>query len=237
MRIDKRMNDQLREIKLTVNFLSSAEGSVFIEVGNTRVLCTATLQNVLPPHLGPGQGGWVTAEYAMLPRATTRRTSRERSLRGGRTAEIRRLIGRSLRAVTDFKALGDRTVVVDCDVIQADGGTRTASITGGFVAFALASQEWLRLRLIKRFPLTDYLGAVSVGVVNREILLDLCQIEDNNASVDANVVMTGNDKFVEIQSTAEKHAFDMNDLGKMLEFAKNGIHRIIEIEKKTVGEM
>jgi len=209
LRSDGRAPDQLRPVKLTPDFVTTAEGSVLIEVGNTRVICTATVDDGVPSFL-KGQGkGWVTAEYGMLPRATDARTAREaaRGKQSGRTLEIQRLIGRALRGVIDQQKLGERTVILDCDVIQADGGTRTASITGAFVALALALERLVAARILKELPLRDSVAATSVGIVDDEMLLDLAYDEDSHAQVDMNVVMTGSGRFIEVQSTAEGRPF------------------------------
>src|SRR5947209_8648824 len=233
-RIDGRASIQLRPLRLTVDYLDYAEGSVLIETGKTRVLCAASVEEKVPPFLeGKGQG-WVTAEYNMLPRATHTRTARERSGKvSGRTQEIQRLIGRSLRAVVDMQALGERTVVVDCDVIQADGGTRTASITGAFVALALALQKMVQYGALKRLPLVDYLAATSVGIVNGDPMLDLCYEEDSRADVDMNVVMTGAGKFIEVQATAEHVPFDDPQMASLIGLARTGIQQLIEIQKQV----
>ena len=218
MRSDARAHDQIRPVKMTPDFITSAEGSVLIEVGNTRVICTATVDDGVPSFL-KGQGkGWVTGEYGMLPRATEQRTARE-AMRGrpsGRTLEIQRLIGRSLRAIVDQKRLGERTVVLDCDVIQADGGTRTASITGAYVAMAMAMERLVAAGILKSVPLIDSVAATSVGVVDGVALIDLAYDEDSRAEVDMNVVMTGSGKFVEVQATAEGEPFGGADLQDML---------------------
>lgn len=234
MRPDGRSNSELRKVKITRNFIPAAEGSVLIEVGNTRVICTASIEERVPPFLRDQKKGWVTAEYGMLPRSTQARMSREASTGrvGGRTQEIQRLIGRSLRAVVDMELLGERTIWMDCDVIQADGGTRTASITGAFVAFREAVQYAMKNKIITRNPVKDYLAAVSVGVVDSEARLDLCYQEDSLAEVDMNVVMTGSGKIVEIQGTAEGGAFSKEMLDDMLSLASQGIVELIGIQKE-----
>lgn len=234
MRPDGRSNSELRKVKITRNFIPAAEGSVLIEVGNTRVICTASIEERVPPFLRDQKKGWVTAEYGMLPRSTQSRMAREASTGrvGGRTQEIQRLIGRSLRAVVDMELLGERTIWMDCDVIQADGGTRTAAITGAFVAFKEAVQYALRNKIITRNPVKDYLAAVSVGVVDSEARLDLCYQEDSLAEVDMNVVMTGSGKIVEIQGTAEGGAFSKEMLDDMLSLASQGIAELIGIQKE-----
>jgi ribonuclease PH len=226
----------MRPVEIAAGYLKTAEGSAHITLGNTRVLCTASIEETVPHFLKGGGKGWVTAEYSMLPRATAKRTPRE-SAKGkvsGRTQEIQRLIGRSLRAVVDMRALGERTIILDCDVIQADGGTRTASITGAFVALAEAVGKLLEYRTIKKNPLRDYLAATSVGILNGEPLLDLCYEEDSRADVDMNVVMTGGGRFVEIQATAEQEPFDEARMQGLVGLARGGIAALVEIEKKVV---
>ena len=236
MRSDGRAHDQLRPVKMTPDFITSAEGSVLIEVGNTRVICTASVDDGVPSWM-KGQGkGWVTGEYGMLPRATEQRTARE-AMRGrpsGRTLEIQRLIGRSLRAIVDQQKLGERTVWLDCDVIQADGGTRTASITGAYVALALAMERLVAAGILKTVPLTDSVAATSVGMVDGVACLDLVYEEDSRAEVDMNVVMTGGGKFVEVQATAEGEPFGGAELQDLLALAAAGIRRMIEYQTKLV---
>jgi len=237
MRIDQRRPTQSRPVRITPNYLLTAEGSALIEVGNTRVICTATVEDAVPHFLRGGGKGWVTAEYSMLPRSTVSRTQRE-SVRGrlsGRTHEIQRLVGRSLRAVTDLGALGERTVVIDCDVIQADGGTRTASITGAFVALALALKQLTDYKTLSRMPLTDYLAATSVGILEGAPVLDLCYEEDAQAGVDMNVVMTGGGRFVEVQATAERTAFSEQQMSEMLALAWAGIRELIAAQRRVVS--
>ena len=236
MRADGRAWDQLRPIKLTPDFIPVAEGSVLIEVGQTRVICTATLDDGVPSFLKGSSKGWVTAEYGMLPRATEQRTAREstRGKQSGRTLEISRLIGRSLRAVTDQHKLGERTVWVDCDVIQADGGTRTASITGAYVAMAMAFERMIATGILKSTPLTDSVAATSVGLVLGEPVLDLCYEEDSRAEVDMNVVMTGSGKFVEVQATAEGRPFAGGELDQLLNLAASGIRKLSEHQRSLV---
>ncbi len=236
MRPDGRTKSELRKVKITRNYISAAEGSVLIEVGNTKVICTASIEEKVPPFLRDQKKGWVTAEYGMLPRSTHSRMTRESSTGrvGGRTQEIQRLIGRSLRAVVSLELLGERTVWMDCDVIQADGGTRTASITGAYVAFRDAIEYGLKNKIISRNPLKDYLAAVSVGIVDNEPRLDLCYAEDSLAEVDMNVVMTGSGKIVEIQGTAEAEPFSREMLDEMLSLAEGGIAELIMIQKETV---
>ncbi len=228
MRTDGRVPDQLRPVKITPDFIPTAEGSVLIEIGQTRVICTATVDDGVPSFRKGSGLGWVTSEYGMLPRATEQRTAREaaRGRQSGRTQEIQRLIGRALRAVTDFKALGERTVWVDCDVIQADGGTRTASITGGFVAMALALERMVAAGMLPAVPLRDSVAAVSVGLMAGEPLLDLNYDEDSTAEVDMNVVLTGRGQFVEVQATAEGRPFGQGEFALLIELATKGIHTL-----------
>lgn len=235
-RNDGRNSNDLRPVKITCGFTKHAEGSVLIEVGETRVLCNASVEERVPPFLKGKGVGWVTAEYAMLPRATQTRMQREANRGGpsGRTHEIQRLIGRSLRSVVDMAALGERTVTVDCDVIQADGGTRTAAITGGFVALALAVEKSLGEGRIVRPPLRDYIAAVSVGLVGERILLDLDYSEDSAAEVDMNVVRTGDGRFVELQGTAETDPFTQTQMTDMISTAASGVDRLIAIQRETI---
>lgn len=206
-----------------------AEGSCLIEVGNTRVICTASIEETVPPFLRNSGKGWITAEYSMIPRATLTRTARESSKGriGGRTHEIQRLIGRSLRAVADLKKLGERTITLDCDVIQADGGTRTASITGAFVALGVAVEKLMAAGTLKSSPIRDFVAATSVGVVNQEVLLDLDYSEDSRADVDMNFVMTGGGRYIELQATAEQHPFDDAQLATLMRFARKGCEELI----------
>ncbi len=238
MRVDGRGIDEKRTLKLTPGYAKYAEGSVLIEVGETVVLCTATVENRVPPHLRDQATGWVTAEYAMLPRSSKQRIQREatKGKQGGRTHEIQRLIGRSLRTVTDLRRLGERTIMVDCDVIQADGGTRTAAITGGFIALAMAVQHLKKLSLVGSNILSDYVAATSMGVVEGRAVLDLNYIEDSQAEVDMNLVMTGNGNFVEIQGTAEKTAFGDDMLAEMLVLGRKGINELIAAQKEIIGD-
>jgi len=235
VRNDGRSADQIREVKITPDFISQAEGSVLIELGKTRVICTATVNDGVPTFLKGSGKGWVTSEYGMLPRATEERTPREatRGKQTGRTLEIQRLIGRSLRAVTDQEALGDRTVWLDCDVIEADGGTRTASITGAFVAMALAMERLVAAGILKRSPLIETVAATSVGIVDDVALLDLCYEEDSRAEVDMNVVMTGGGDFVEVQATAEGRPYTGAELQNLLALAAVGI-RVLGEEQRNV---
>jgi ribonuclease PH len=233
VRSNGRTSDQVRAVKITPDFISQAEGSVLIELGKTRVICTATVDDGVPSFLKGTGKGWVTSEYGMLPRATEERTPREasRGKQSGRTLEIQRLIGRSLRAVTDQEALGEKTVWIDCDVIEADGGTRTASITGAFVALALAMERLVAAGMLKRSPLIDTVAATSVGIVNDVALLDLCYEEDARAEVDMNVVMTGRGDFVEIQATAEGRPFTGGEMQDLLALAAAGIRRLAEEQR------
>lgn len=236
MRIDGRSADQVRPIKITPNFMPAAEGSALIEIGNTKVICTASVEDGVPSFMRGSGRGWVTAEYAMLPRATSTRTQREvkRGRPSGRTSEIQRFIGRSLRAVVDLDKLGERTVYIDCDVIQADGGTRTASITGAWVAMAVAIKQLRDYNAIKQLPFSEYLSAVSVGVVDGRPMLDLCYEEDSRADVDMNVVMTSAKEFVEIQAGAEKRPFSHAQLSELLSLAESGIEQIIKNQMLAV---
>jgi ribonuclease PH len=228
----------MRPTRITPNYLVTAEGSALIESGNTRVLCTATVEDMTPPFLRGTGKGWVTAEYAMLPRATTTRTAREvtKGKPSGRTHEIQRLIGRSLRAVVDLNALGERSVIIDCDVIQADGGTRTAAITGSYVALAAALKTLADYKAISKNPLLDSVAAISVGVVNGVPLLDLNYDEDSRADVDMNVVLTGSGRFVELQATSERMPFDDEQLGKLISLARNGITDLRRMQQQALGE-
>jgi ribonuclease PH len=239
MRQNDRAPHELRPTVLTPNFLLHAEGSVLIEVGRTRVICTTSIEDRVPPFLRGTGKGWVTAEYGMLPRATSTRTTREASAGkvGGRTMEIQRLIGRSMRAVVRLDELGERTLWVDCDVIQADGGTRTASITGAFVALVLALQRLKEQELIRAIPVNDYVAATSVGIVGGMPMLDLAYEEDSKADVDMNIVKTGKGHFVEIQGTAESEPFSDTALGSLLELADRGITELIAKQREIVGPL
>jgi ribonuclease PH len=239
MRTDKRPADQLRDTKLTPHYLEHAEGSVLIEAGRTRVICAASIEDRVPPFLRNSGKGWVTAEYGMLPRSTTTRTQREATAGkvGGRTQEIQRLIGRSLRSVTKLSALGERTIWIDCDVIQADGGTRTASITGAFVALALALETLRKRDVVTDIPLLDYVAATSVGIVDGEPLLDLAYDDDSRADVDMNIVKTGNGRFVEVQGTAEALPFGRDALIALLDLADLGIRQLVEKQRAIVGHL
>jgi len=237
MRPSGRQQDQMREIRITRNFTKHAEGSVLIEFGDTKVICTASVEERVPGFLrGQGQG-WVTAEYGMLPRSTGSRMGREaaRGKQGGRTMEIQRLIGRALRAVVDLKALGERSIAIDCDVIQADGGTRTASITGAYVALADAITHLTEKGLLKSSPLLGQVASVSVGIFNDKPVLDLDYAEDSNAETDMNVVMNGEGQFIEVQGTAEGHAFNQDELNIMLDYAKKGISDLIQHQKEALN--
>jgi ribonuclease PH len=236
LRSDLRAPEQMREVRIQPGYLVTAEGSALIELGNTRVLCAATVEDSVPSWLRGGGRGWVTAEYSMLPRATVQRTPREvnKGKPSGRTQEIQRLIGRSLRAVVDLAALGERTVVVDCDVIQADGGTRTAAVTGGYVALAIALGKLKQFGVLAQDPLRDAVAATSAGVVNGAALLDLCYDEDSQAEVDMNVVMTGAGAFVEVQATAEKAAFGDERLAEMIALARKGCEALFEAQKRAL---
>jgi len=234
-----RENSQLRSVSIMPHYLKYAEGSVLIEAGDTRVICAASVEEKVPPFLKNSGQGWVTAEYGLLPRSTETRNVRE-AARGkltGRTSEIQRLVGRALRSVVDFHALGERTIWIDCDVIQADGGTRTASITGAFVAMCLAMKKLQDQGLISAIPINDYVAAISVGIVDGEILLDLEYVEDSRAEVDMNVVMTGKGDFVEIQGTAEGAPFSREQMDELLNVAALGIRELILIQKKIIGEI
>ena len=237
MRPSGRAQDELREVKITRHYTKHAEGSVLIEFGDTKVICTATLEDRVPRFL-KGQGrGWVTAEYGMLPRSTGSRMQREASKgRSGRTMEIQRLIGRSLRAAIDLEALGERTLTIDCDVIQADGGTRTASITGGYVAMVDAVSRLVKNGQIKTDPLFGAVASVSVGIFSGKAVLDLDYAEDSNAETDMNLVMNDAGCFIEIQGTAEGHAFRHDELQKMLEYGEKGINELIEIQKQALAD-
>ncbi|HOW35209.1 MAG TPA: ribonuclease PH [Candidatus Omnitrophota bacterium] len=231
-RQDGRSPDKLRKIKVTKNCSKYAEGSCLIEFGDTRVMCTATVEENVPPFLKNTGTGWVTAEYGMLPRSCKTRVQRDKN--SGRTFEIQRLIGRALRSVVDMNKLGERTVKIDCDVLQADGGTRTASITGGFIALADAILKIKKESLITQMPITDFVAAVSVGIKDKEFLLDLTYEEDSKADVDMNVVMLGNSEFVEIQGTAEGRTFSKKQMDSLISLAKDGIGELIEIQKKSL---
>ncbi|MFH1625178.1 MAG: ribonuclease PH [Pseudomonadota bacterium] len=239
MRSDGRTPDAIRRVKIRKDVIKHAEGSALIEVGNTQVICTATIENRIPAFLKDTGQGWVTAEYSMLPRSTKVRSVRERSVgrTGGRTHEIQRLIGRSIRVVTDLQGFGERTIVLDCDVIQADGGTRTASITGAFISLVQAFERSKVKGEISKIPIVDYVAAISVGVVDGEILLDLNYEEDSRAEVDMNLVMTGSGLFVEIQGTAERKPFSKRQIDEMTELASKGIEELITKQREVVGNL
>lgn len=235
MRSDYRKSDSMREVRITPHFTAYAEGSVLVEFGKTQVICTASVEPGVPPFLKGTGKGWVTAEYGMLPRSTHTRVRREKAASSGRTQEIQRLIGRSLRAVTDLKALGERQIVVDCDVIQADGGTRTAAITGGFVALALALKNLLDQKFLFTLPLKDYVAAVSAGIIEGQPRLDLCYEEDSTAEVDMNFVITGKGQFVEVQGTAETTPFSEEQMQQMVALARSGHEHLFTVQEKIVG--
>jgi len=235
-RSDGRAPDEMRPVSIDTGYLLTAEGSVVIQVGNTRVLCAATVEETVPAFLRNSGKGWVTAEYSMLPRATATRTAREaaKGKQSGRTLEIQRLIGRSLRTAVDLQTLGERSVIVDCDVIQADGGTRTASITGAYVALMTAIQKLLQMGTLKKNPIVDSVAATSVGIVNGVPLLDLNYEEDSRAAVDMNIVMTGAGRFVELQATGERAAFGDSELASLIELGRNGVKELLEIQAKAL---
>ncbi|MGI8811753.1 MAG: ribonuclease PH [Pyrinomonadaceae bacterium] len=234
-RSDNRTFDQVRNIKITPNISPYAEGSALIEIGGTKVICTASVEDRVPFFLRNKGTGWVTAEYAMLPRATNTRTQRESQRPSGRTQEIQRLIGRSLRAIVDMKLLGERQIFIDCDVIQADGGTRCASISGGYVALALACRKLVKNSIVKTSPLLSEVAAVSVGVIEGEPILDLCYTEDSTADVDMNIVCTGAGKYIEIQGTAEREPFTRDQMNEMLKLAEIGVNKLFEIQRNALN--
>lgn len=234
-RADKRAFDQIRNTKITANISPYAEGSALIEVGGTKVICTASVEERVPFFLRNKGTGWVTAEYAMLPRATNTRTQRETQKPQGRTQEIQRLIGRSLRAVVDMKLLGERQIYLDCDVIQADGGTRCASITGAYVALALACRKLVKQGVVRASPLISEVAAVSVGIVEETPVLDLAYVEDSTAEVDMNIVCTGAGKFIEIQGTAEREPFSRQQMDEMLALAEKGINELFQIQRNALN--
>jgi ribonuclease PH len=236
MRLNGRKSDSLREVRIELDYTRHAEGSVLISIGDTRVLCTCSIEDKVPPFLYQANQGWVTAEYGMIPRATNTRTAREaaRGKQSGRTVEIQRLIGRSLRSVVNLPLLGKRSLIVDCDVIQADGGTRTASITGGFLALALAIHRLLERKLLEYSPLVDFVAATSVGIVGEDSCLDLNYDEDFRAAVDMNLVMTGSGRFVELQGTAEKQPFTSEQLQTLLALGSLGIAQLIQAQKSAL---
>ncbi len=235
VRIDGRGLDKIRKVTITRNYIKYPEGSCLIELGNTKVICTASVEETVPPFLRGSGTGWVTAEYGMLPRSCGSRIPRGKD--SGRTYEIQRLIGRSLRSVTEMKYLGERTIWVDCDVIQGDGGTRTASITGSFVALVDALQKLKKEGKIERLPIQDYIAATSVGILNDNMILDLCYEEDSKAEVDMNVVMTGQGEFIEVQGTAERKPFSKEKMDVMMDLAKKGIEELFSIQRKLVGDI
>jgi ribonuclease PH len=237
MRTDGRKPNQLRPLSITAGYIKTADGSVLIEMGDTKVICTAKLEERVPPFLRNSGKGWITAEYGMLPGSSQVRIGREsaRGKIGGRTHEIQRLIGRSLRAVADLKSLGERSVWIDCDVIQADGGTRTASITGAYVALMEAMRRWLDRGVISTNPIKDAVAAVSIGMVDGKVLLDLCYEEDSKAEVDMNFVMTGSGKFIEVQGTAESAPFTRKQMERMSEIAQQGIKELLKAQKKVIA--
>jgi len=236
-RVDSRTWDQLRPVKIALGFQSFAEGSALIELGKTQVLCSVSVEDRVPPFLRGRGTGWITAEYAMLPRATVTRTPRDstRGRVGGRNQEIQRLIGRSLRAIADLGALGERTFIVDCDVLQADGGTRTAAITGAYVALYQAMHNLANMGVLSSIPLDSAVAATSVGIVRTYTLLDLCYDEDSNAEVDFNVVMTGQGKFVEVQGTAETKPFTRENLDSLLSLAEKGVRQLFEVQVEALS--
>lgn len=236
MRIDGRKNDQARHVKVTRHYTKYAEGSVLIEVGDTKVLCNVSVEEKVPPFLKGTGSGWITAEYNMLPRATGTRKVRDiaRLKIDGRTMEIQRLIGRALRSVVNLKALGERTLWIDCDVLQADGGTRTTSISGAFIAMVDAVNKLHKKKPFKVYPIRSYLAATSVGVLKDEKILDLCYLEDSNAKVDMNIVMTGEGKFVEIQGTGEENPFSREELNELMDLGQKGIKQMIQVQKDSL---
>ena len=237
MRQDGRMPDKIRPAKINRGYLRYAEGSCLIEMGNTKVVCSATVEERVPPFLKDSGEGWITAEYGMLPRSSKERVFRERARTSGRSYEIQRLIGRSLRAVANLKALGERTVRIDCDVIQADGGTRTASITGAFIALVEAVDYLKRGKKIEEWPIDDFVAAVSAGIVEGRLLLDLAYEEDSRASVDMNIVMTGKGKFVEVQGAGEEASFSKEEMNKLLALGEKGIKELLELQKESLGKL
>lgn len=236
MRVDGRKNEQLRQVRISRNYTKYAEGSVLIEVGETKVLCNVSVEEKVPPFLKGNGEGWITAEYNMLPRATETRKVRDiaRLKIDGRTMEIQRLIGRALRSVVDLKALGERTLWIDCDVIQADGGTRTTAISGAFIAMVDAVNKLHKKRAFKVYPIRSFLAATSVGIVNEEKILDLCYLEDSKAKVDMNIIMADDGKIVEIQGTGEESPFSREELNQLLDIGEKGIKQMIHIQKETL---
>ncbi len=239
LRIDGRRNNELRPVKITRNYIKHAEGSVLIESGDTKVICTASIDEKVPPFKKNTGEGWVTAEYSMLPRATQTRNQRDinKLKLNGRSQEIQRLIGRALRSVVNFNILGERVITIDCDVIQADGGTRTASITGSFVALIDACKHLIDIGAIEKMPVTDYVAAISVGIIRGQEMLDICYEEDSNAYLDMNVVMSGEGKFIEIQVTGEQSPFSREEFDRLLKLSESGILKLIDIQKKALGPL
>ena len=235
MRLDGRGEDKIRKVTITRNYLKYAEGSCLIEMGNTKVICSASVDENVPMFLKKSGTGWVTAEYGMLPRSCQSRIPRGKD--SGRTYEIQRLVGRSLRSITDMKPLGERTIWIDCDVIQGDGGTRTAAITGSFIALVDAMHKLKKDGIIREVPIRDYVAAISVGKVDGRLLLDLCYEEDSKAQVDMNIIMTGSGQFIEIQGTAEREPFSKEEMDSMLGLAKIGIEELFAAQKKLVGDI
>jgi len=235
MRIDGRGADKIRKVNIARNYLKFPEGSCLIEMGNTKVICTASVEETVPPFLRGSGTGWVSAEYGMLPRSCGTRIPRGKD--SGRTYEIQRLIGRSLRAITEMKYLGERTIWIDCDVIQGDGGTRTAAITGSFIALVDALQKLKKDGKISKIPIQDYVAAISVGILNGNLLLDLCYEEDSKAEVDMNVIMTGTGEFIEVQGNAERKPFSKDKMDSMLDFAKKGIEELFSVQRKLAGDI
>jgi ribonuclease PH len=238
-RLNDRLHNEKRSVVITEDYIKHAEGSVLIEMGDTKVICTASVDEKVPPFLKGQNKGWVTAEYAMIPRSTHSRKSRDisRGKLDGRTSEIQRLIGRSLRSVVDLEALGERTIWLDCDVIQADGGTRTASITGAYIAMVKAMKGLLEKELIKKIPVTNFLAAISVGVLESGPVLDLCYEEDSSAIVDMNLIMTGDLKVVEVQGTGEEAPFSRTELNELLDLGEKGISELVVLQKEILGEL
>ncbi len=238
MRVDGRQPDQLRPMNITAGFIPHAEGSVLIEIGRTRVICTASVEETVPAFLKGSNKGWITSEYSMIPRATTTRTTRESSIgkKSGRTQEIQRLIGRSMRAAVELERLGERQIWIDCDVIEADGGTRTASITGAFIALSLAVKKLIASNKITQNPIRSHVAAVSVGIVGGVPMLDLNYVEDSGADVDFNVVMTDRDEFVEVQGTAERFPFSGTALDQLLELGRTGIRQLISAQRRVLEQ-
>lgn len=236
MRVDGRKNDQIRPVKITRNYTKFAEGSVFIEVGDTKVICTASIEEKVPPFLKGSGEGWITCEYNMLPRSTQTRKPRDitKGKLDGRTMEIQRLIGRALRCVMDLKALGEKTIWIDCDVIQADGGTRTSSITGAFVALVDAVNKMHKHKPFEIYPIRAFVGAVSVGIIKDIKMLDLCYIEDSNAKVDMNIVMTDAGEFIELQGTGEESPFTKKDLDELIAIGEKGTKQMIQMQKESL---